>query len=108
MSESTETATASLGISGEFTIFTAGELKQRLLDTIDRCNGGAIEIDLSEVSEIDSAGLQLMVMAKRHATSQGKTLHFCRHSDPVLDLLDLCDLAGFFGDPVLIRSRQQG
>lgn len=108
MTDSTETASSSLNIGGEFTIFTASELKERLLDTIEHCTSQEIEVDLSEVTEIDSAGLQLMIMAKRQATAQSKTLHFCRHSDPVLDLLDLCDLAGFFGDPVLIRSRQKG
>lgn len=108
MSESFQSASPSLCIGGEFTIFTAAELKDRLLDTIARAPAPEIEIDLSDITEIDSAGLQLMIMAKREATSQGKNLRFCRHSDPVLDLLDLCDLAGFFGDPVLIRSKQQG
>ena len=44
-----------------------------------------------------------MVMAKREAQAAGKNIRFVRHSDPVLDLIDLCDLSGFFGDPVLIR-----
>lgn len=108
MTDTTEAPSSSLNIGGEFTIFTASDFKDRLLEAIDHCASQEIEVDLSEVSEIDSAGLQLMIMAKRRAVSQGKTIRFCRHSDPVLDLLDLCDLAGFFGDPVLIRSRQQG
>lgn len=108
MTDNSAAAASSLGIAGEFTIFTAAELKERLLDNIDHSTTQEVEIDLSEVGEIDSAGLQLMILAKRHAAGQGKTLRFCRHSDPVLDLLDLCDLAGYFGDPVLIRSRQQG
>ena len=43
-------------------------------------------------------------MAKREAATRGKTLRFAHHSAPVLDLLDLCDLSGFFGDPVVILS----
>lgn len=108
MSDMPESAAPVLSIGGEFTIFTAGEIKKRLLDVVADNRDQEIEIDLSDVTEIDSAGLQLMIMAKKQATSEGKTIRFSRHSDPVLDLLDLCDLAGFFGDPVLIRSRQQG
>jgi len=96
------TTRATLAISGEFTIFTAATLKQTLVDTIAQAPGD-IDIDLSEVSEMDSAGLQLMVMTKREAAAIGKNVRFVRHSDAVLDLIDLCDLSGFFGDPVLIR-----
>ena len=94
-----------LAISGEFTIFTAAELKSRLLHAVIDAESEEVDIDLSEVSEIDSAGLQLMVMTKREAQARGKNVRFVRHSDPVLDLVDLCDLSGFFGDPVLIRSQ---
>ena len=44
-----------------------------------------------------------MVMTKREAAAAGKNVRFVRHSDAVLDLIDLCDLSGFFGDPMLIR-----
>ena len=94
-----------LAISGEFTIFTAADLKPRLLHAVIDAESEGVDIDLSEVSEIDSAGLQLMVMTKREALARGKNVRFVRHSDPVLDLVDLCDLSGFFGDPVLIRSQ---
>ena len=92
-----------LVITGELTIFTAATLKQTLLDAIAQGGPDEIDIDLSDVSEIDSAGLQLMVMTKREAAAAGKNVRFVRHSDAVLDLIDLCDLSGFFGDPMLIR-----
>jgi len=104
MNDTPDTAVPALAIAGEFTIFTAATLKQAILDAIAHCGTPEVDIDLSDVTEIDSAGLQLMVMAKREATAQGKSVRFIKHSDPVLDLIDLCDLSGFFGDPVLIRS----
>jgi anti-anti-sigma factor len=91
-----------LAIEGEFTIFRAAEIKTQLLDAIARSEHPEIDIDLGGVTEIDSAGLQLMVMAKREAVRQGRHVRFVRHSDAVVDLIDLCDLAGQFGDPVLI------
>lgn len=105
MKESSD-APATLAIRGEFTIFTAQALKEALLTAITSAAGNdEITIDLSEVSEMDTAGLQLMLMAKREAVALGKRLRFVRHSDEVLELIDLCDLAGEFGDPLLIRSR---
>ena len=89
-------------IEGEMTIYNALELKDRLLTHLDQCPH--MEIDLSGVSEIDSAGLQLLVMAKNEVTARGKTLSISGHSPAVLEVLDICNLEGFFGDPVLIRA----
>jgi anti-anti-sigma factor len=98
-------STAAFTISGEFTIFTADSTKTRLLDAIHQATTADIEVDLSDVTEIDSAGLQLMVMAKREAAEHGRSVSFTGHSAPVLDLIDLCGLSGFFGDPILISSK---
>lgn len=96
-----------LNIVGEFTIFTAEDCKTQLLALIAAIPEGAGgDVDLSGVTEIDSAGLQLMLMAKREAAILGKEVRFVRHSDPVLELIDLCALAGQFGDPLLIRSSE--
>ena len=93
-----------LTIAGEFNIFTAAAMKKRLLDTLAKGNAAEIEIDLSDVTEIDTAGLQLMIMTKREAAHRNIGVRFSGHSGPVLELIDLCDLTRFFGDPVLIRS----
>lgn len=98
-------ASPALCICGDFNIFSASEMKDQLMTVIGNApDGGDIDIDLSDVTDIDTAGLQLMLMAKREAAALDKNLRFVRHSDAVLDLIDLCDLAGQFGDPVLIRS----
>lgn len=90
-------------IEGEMTIYRAVELKQELLDKIVQHE--EIEVDLSQVTEIDSAGLQLMVLAKLEAAVHDKRLRFDGHSAAVMEILDLSDLAGFFGDPVVISSQ---
>jgi anti-anti-sigma factor len=87
-------------LEGELTIFTAADTRQRLLDAA--ATGQNLEIDLAHVTEIDLAGLQLMLAVKRQALEQGKALRFVNHSAAVLDVLDLCDLAGYFGDPVVV------
>ncbi|NTV10160.1 MAG: STAS domain-containing protein [Zoogloea sp.] len=86
-----------MAIEGEFGIFTARDLRERLLALMDE--GDELEIDLSAVTEMDSAGVQLMLAAKREAQARDKSLRFTGHSPAVDDLLALCDLAGLLGDP---------
>ncbi|VXA77916.1 MULTISPECIES: STAS domain-containing protein [Aeromonas] len=87
-------------VSGEMTIYTAAELKQALTPLLYRQQ--ALELDLSGVSEMDSAGLQLLLAAKKTMLQGGYPLHLVMHSHAVLDALELCQLAAFFGDPTLI------
>jgi len=91
-----------LHLEGEMTIFTALDVKERLLAPLANCR--QIDVDLSQVSEIDSAGLQLMLLIKREAAAQGKDIRFVAHSAAVVDVLELCQLTGYFGDPVVMAS----
>jgi len=89
-------------IKSELSIYTVAALRQQLLDALD--GAAEVDVDLSEVSEMDSAGMQLMVAAKREAALRDKALRFSGHSPAVFDVLELCQLSGHLGDPLLIRS----
>lgn len=91
---------------GELDIYAAGELRTALLDLL-RAHP-ALELDLSEVEALDTAGLQVLMSAKAMAASLGHELALSRHSRPVLDVLELCRLQAYFGDPVVeTTSRRQ-
>ncbi|NKI97315.1 STAS domain-containing protein [Rhizobacter sp. SG703] len=91
-----------LRIEGELTIYRAAELKQTLLAAV--AANPAVEVDLSQVSEFDSAGLQLLLLAKREAGAAGRTLRLVDHSPAVVEVLELFDLAAHFGDPLVVGS----
>jgi anti-sigma B factor antagonist len=95
-----------LRLDGEMTIYRAAELKQALLAAID--GAASLALDLSGVTEIDSAGLQLLMLAKRTAQSKGGDLHLAAQSNAVADVLDLLDLATYFGDQLVIPARKDG
>ena len=95
-------SSATLRLDGELTIYRAAELKPLIIDALQP--GGTLEIDLAGVSEIDSAGVQLLMLAKREAQARGGELHLCGHSPAVLDVFDLLDLAAFFGDPLVMPA----
>ncbi|TXT20679.1 MAG: STAS domain-containing protein [Gallionellaceae bacterium] len=87
-------------VTGEMTIYHAAEMKGELLLCLER--GAEVEIDLSEVGEIDTAGFQLLLLAKREAATAGKPLRLVAHSPATLEVLDLFNMASYFGDPVMM------
>lgn len=91
-----------LHLDGEVTIYRAAELKAVLLAALQ--GRSVLEIDLSGVGEIDSAGVQLLMMAKQAALGQGTDLRLVRHSPAVIEVFELLDLAGHFGDPLLVPA----
>jgi anti-anti-sigma factor len=89
-----------LAIEGELTIYCAAEMKPRiagLLEEIAASPASRGAIDLAQVSEIDSAGLQLLLLARREAAARGVVLELCNPSQAVSDCLALCNLAAEFG-----------
>jgi len=93
-----------LAILEDLTIYHAMDQKQQLLDALNASSG--LELDLSQVSEIDTAGLQLLILAKREAARQAKDLSIIAHSPNVRQTLDFCNLAAVFGDPVVISAHE--
>lgn len=93
-----------LTILEDLTIYNAMDHKQKLLDALDKADH--LEIDLSQVAEIDTAGLQLLILAKREAARLSKDLDIVAHSPNVRQTLDFCNLAAFFGDPVVISAHE--
>lgn len=91
-------------ISTDMTIYHADMLKQDLLQAIERSK--TLELDLSQVAEIDTAGIQLLMLAKRESQLQGKSLDIIAHSPAVHELIDFFNIAGYLGDPLIIPARQ--
>lgn len=93
---------AVIRIDGELSIYRAAELKETLLAAVR--DHAAVEIDLSGVTEFDTAGVQLLLLAKREALAAQRTLTLTRHSPVVVEVLELLDLVGHFGDPIALPT----
>jgi anti-sigma B factor antagonist len=75
-------------LEGELTIYKVAEYRQALLDSCqwDR----DIEVDLSEVSELDSAGLQLLAALHRQVLEGGNKLVCIGASEVAVSAFELC------------------
>ena len=89
-----------LKIDGELTIFRAMELKPALLAAPP-----VTEIDLSGVTDLDTAGVQLLMLAKKTALAQGRDVRLTGHSPAVMEVFELLNVAAFFGDHLVMDSR---
>ena len=85
---------AAVAIEGEMNIYRAVELKARLMKALDEAD--SIDLDLSGVSEFDSAGLQLLLLAWKEAGKNNKKLTFSATSAPVDTVVELFNLGGLF------------
>ncbi len=87
-------AVQTLAVEGELTIYTAAEMKEKIGALLA---ANAIEIDLAQVSEIDTAGLQLLLLARRECAAQEKSIVFSNPSEAVLTCWRMCNLLNEFG-----------
>ena len=84
-------AAARLAVEGELTIYRAAELHPALLDAV-RTQDAPV-LDLSAVTEFDSAGVQLLLVARREAARLGKRLVLQGANPAVRDACALLGLA---------------
>ena len=87
-----------IALDGELTIYRAAQLKPLLLAALP--GTGPIELDLAEVTEVDTAGVQLLLLLRREALAAGRTLHLLNPSLAVAEAFELLDLGARFDEGV--------
>jgi anti-sigma B factor antagonist len=103
--QTTTEGAAHLILDGAMTIYNAADIKSRLLDALGAAP--TLELDLSHVTEVDTAGFQLLVMIKRESQRTDRTLRIVAHSPAVQEVIDFFNMGAFFGDPLIITAHQE-
>ncbi|HAO93003.1 MAG: hypothetical protein A2X93_00100 [Deltaproteobacteria bacterium GWC2_56_8] len=80
-------------ITGEMNIYHAHELKKWLTEAL--ASPEPLEIDLSGATEMDSVGLQLLLLARREAERSGKELSIVNASVAASAVIDLFSINGY-------------
>jgi anti-anti-sigma factor len=86
-----------LRIRGEMTIYDATAIKDSLFAALD--GEPAARIDLQGVSELDTTGIQILIMAERASASRGVPFSLTNPSDVVKEALELLRLTAWFAAP---------
>ena len=74
---------------GELDIDTAPDLREQLRGVIDGNPGAAVQVDLADVSFMDSTGLAVLLFGLRRSTESGGSLCVLNASPRVQKLLDI-------------------
>jgi len=85
--EQSASVTDACSVHGEMTIYRADELKQVLLGQL--ASGQALALDLSGVTELDGAGLQLLLWLDRAARTMSSRVRIVATSPAVDGVLEL-------------------
>lgn len=72
-------------IDGAMTIYEAVKQKTALLKALKKYK--KLDIDLSDVSEIDTAGVQLLILVKKTSEAEGKAVRAVSPSPAVNDVI---------------------
>ena len=93
-----------LTLTEDLTIYHALDQKNTLLDAL--ATSDELELGLLPVSEMDTAGLQLLILLKKEAQRSGKRVSIVAHSQAVRAVIDFCNLATELGDPLVIPAAE--
>lgn len=77
-------STSTACLAGEWTIHAIAQHREAMLALV---NGGSYEFDASGITDMDSAGLQLLLAAQRSIAQQGHELSLVQASTAVKDVL---------------------
>lgn len=80
----------SLCVQGEMVVYKAQALKESLLPALG--NAAGLQLDMSGVTELDTAGLQLLILLKREADEAKKTIKLKNCSVPAMEVFRLCNI----------------
>lgn len=105
-SQTTPEGATRITVEGELDIYQAAEIKQRLIEEL-RAHP-VLELDLSHVGQMDTAGFQLLALVKQESQRLGSVLRIVGHSAVVREVIEFFNMVAFFGDPLVIPAGEQG
>lgn len=85
----------SLSVEGELTIYSVSQAKQDLLQDYSSFSD-EVALDLHKVSELDTAGIQLLLFLQQFLRGLNKKLHLVKSNEQVDETLAVLDVASHF------------
>jgi len=76
-----------IAFEGDMTIYNAENFKQDLFSVIAKKND--VNVNLTDVSEFDTAGFQVLLIGKKYADENEVELRLCEASEPVSEVFKL-------------------
>ncbi len=100
--EDLSTTTTRLRLHGACTVYEVAAMQTDLLAAVQDFQ--RVEMDLSQVDDLDTAGLQLLMVCKQESRRLGHEMSIVAHSNAVVGVFEFLNLAAFFGDPLVLPA----
>jgi anti-sigma B factor antagonist len=84
-----------LSVDGDLTIYSVAQVKQAIFNDYEKFVS-PIALDLQSVSEIDTAGLQLLLFMQKTLGNDNKKIHIAKSNEHVDAILKNLDVATYF------------
>ena len=84
-----------LSVDGDLTIYSVAQVKQTIFSDYEKFVS-PIALDLQGVSEIDTAGLQLLLFMQKTLSNDNKKVHIAKSNEHVDAILKNLDVATYF------------
>jgi anti-sigma B factor antagonist len=95
ISADTSAVAGCLYLAGDLTVYRAAEVHAQLRGQLEK--DPTLALDLDAVTEVDTAGIQVLLVADREARSRGGQLRLLRPSQAVLEVMEILNLRQLFG-----------
>jgi len=89
-----------ISLNGELTIYNARLVVNYIHPILEQYK--KVAIDLKNVSEVDTAGMQALIFLKRESKYRKVKLKMINHTEPIIKVMNLLGLVGFFADKIKI------
>ena len=99
-------ATVTVRIDGEMNIYHAAELKTPLLELLSK--GKDIALDLSLVGDLDTSGLQILMLLSRELNNAGKTFTIIKQGEASFDALTLLNMSASLSNQTTDSGARHG
>ena len=106
MSQRNKTFKPTFSVSQELTIYSVSNDYKSIVSLMNE--HPLVELNLADVTAIDGAGIQMLMLIKQMANRNQKEVTFVNHSQAVVDVMDLINVGAFFGDPVVLPANRSG
>ena len=104
MTHSTDAGVDMVCFAGEMTIYDIEGLTPQFMPLVSSAK--SLVVDLKDVTEIDSSGAQLLMLARNERLRLDKAYSLINHSEAVINLFRLLGLLNWFDDPVVLSGDQ--
>ena len=85
-------------LDGALTVYEAVDAKRELLQAL--AASAELEIDVTGLDELDTAGLQLLLLLRRESLRAAKPVRLAGGSHALAEVLDRYGLAALFDEPL--------